>query len=71
MKVENRGDSCFIAHEGVSIFFNFTKEGTYHIRVNKQNIYDGFKDKWGIVAEMKNVDKDSFKRLIAEMSKLV
>ena len=70
MKVENRGNSCFISHEGVSVFFNKQKEGDYTIRVNKQNVHDGFTDKWSTVAEM-HTDKEAYKKLIAEMSRLV
>lgn len=64
MKIERRGNTVFIAHNKLAIFFNRGKGG-YVVRVNK-----GFEDdSWTTVGEM-DVEPDQLRRLLEALGDL-
>jgi hypothetical protein len=64
VKVEKRGDSCFISHNGLTLFFNKQPSG-YQIRVQKR---EG--EKWTLVGEMQ-VEKTAYLELLNVMKQLL
>lgn len=72
MKVEKRGDSCFISHNDLTIFFNKRVKdevlgtGDYQIRVQKRE-RDG---QWHLVGEME-VEKAAYLELLLLMKELM
>jgi hypothetical protein len=55
VKVEKRGDSCFISHNGLTIFCNKRPDG-YEFRVQTRK-----NDQWSLAGEMK-VESPDFQR---------
>jgi hypothetical protein len=77
LKIERRGDSCFISHNGLTIFFNKfqdkkTHELVFNIRVNAADYEQGsgLVKKWRSVGEM-HVDRAGFDKLCTTMNQLV
>ena len=77
MKIERRDNSVFIAHNGLSIFFNkfedkATHEQSFSIRVNKAELErgSGLVKKWHFVGDMV-VDRAGYDQLCAMMNQLV
>jgi hypothetical protein len=72
VKIEKRGDSCFISHNGLTLFFNKRVKdemlgvGDYQIRVQKRE-RDG---QWHLVGEMQ-VEKAAYLELLILMKELM
>jgi len=63
VKVERRGESCFISHSGLTIFCNKLPDG-YEFRVQTRK--DG---KWSLAGEMQ-VEPLDFQRFVEFLIKL-
>lgn len=64
VKVEKRDQSCFISHNGLTLFFNKQAVG-YQIRVQKR---EG--EQWRLVGEMQ-VEKPAYVELMKVMKELL
>jgi hypothetical protein len=63
VKVEKRGDSCFISHNGLTIFCNKRPDG-YEFRVQtRQN------EKWSLAGDMM-VDREAYLQLVEFLKQL-
>jgi len=61
LKVEKRGNSGFISHNGLTIFFN-KHARDYDIRVQKAEQKQDGKREWHLVGQM-TVENEAFKQL--------
>ncbi len=69
VKVEKRGDSCFISHNGLTLFFNKQPSG-YQIRVQKRENMGLAEERWVLVGEMQ-VEKAAYLELLNVMKQLL
>jgi hypothetical protein len=63
VKVERRGESCFISHNGLTIFCNKRPEG-YEFRVQTRK-----NEQWSLAGEMM-VDKKAYAQFIELLKQL-
>ena len=63
VKVEKRGDSCFISHNGLTIFVNKRPEG-YEFRVQTRK-----SEQWSLAGEMM-VDKQAYAQFVELLKQL-
>jgi len=69
LKVEKRGDSVFISHNGLTVFFNRFKDG-YGIKATYREASNPLADKWLEAGKM-SVDVADFDLLVKLLRELV